>query len=76
MLPIQSYPVKDARKTICLDFNGVLDTYTGYRGPNFMYPPRPGVWSFLHMLHEDGFELIVCTAANIQKVKQWLTMHD
>ncbi len=68
-------PKVDGRKTIVLDFNGVLDTYTGWRGPDYMYQPRQGVEVFLSTLCSRGYKLIVLTASNIQKVKQWLCFH-
>lgn len=61
----------DAKKTICIDFNGVLDTYTGWQGPDFMYPPRPGLAEFLTKISKT-YKIVVLTSTNIQKVKQWL----
>jgi hypothetical protein len=66
----------DAKKTVCLDFNGVLDTYTGWHGPEFEYPPRPGVRDFLWQLSNYGFKIIICTASDIQKVKQWMMKYN
>lgn len=63
------------KKTVCLDFNGCLDTYVGWKGPNFMYPPRPGVELFLSNLCQLGYKLIICTAANIDMVNNWLVQN-
>ena|SRR5579871_1432217 len=45
-------------KTVCVDYNGVLDTYTGWRGPDYFYPPRKGAREFLQALNERGFRLV------------------
>lgn len=69
-------PKVDGRKTIVLDFNGVCDLYEGWKGPDFMYEPRPGLRDFLWRLTNAGFKVMVCTASNTQKVKQWFCKYD
>jgi len=63
-----------ARKTICIDFNGVLDTYKGWTGK--MYPPREGAKEFLKTLQELGYSVVVFTAAPAQSVAEWLDEHE
>ncbi|MFA5153784.1 MAG: hypothetical protein WC554_14580 [Clostridia bacterium] len=63
----------EARKTIYVDFNGVLDMYKGWKGSGHTYPMRPGTFEFLTKLHKMGYTIFVFTAADIAKVKQWLT---
>jgi hypothetical protein len=65
-------PKVDGRRTIAIDFNGVLDTYQGWNGSATSYPPRKGVEQFLNTLLVRGFKIIVYTASNIQEVAQWL----
>jgi hypothetical protein len=60
-------------KTICLDFNGVLDMYQGWKGPDYMYPMRPGAKEFLMKLNQLEYNVIVLTAtADRNKVWSWL----
>lgn len=61
-------------RTICVDFNGVLDTYAGFV-PGYMYPPRPGVDKFLAELSRD-YDVIILTASNALDVYLWLERHN
>jgi hypothetical protein len=58
-------------KTVCVDFNGVLDTYTGWRGPAFLYPPREGAGAFLSKLSER-YRVVVLTTFDAALVWEWL----
>lgn len=62
----------EARKTICIDFNGVLDMYQGWHRVGHEYPMRPNTKEFLQHLKDDGYTIIVFTAADVTRVKQWL----
>lgn len=66
----------DNRKTIVLDFNGVLDTYEGWKGETYMYPPREGVADFLKALRAMGFQLVIMSAANIVMIANWLKKYE
>lgn len=58
-------------KTICLDFNGVLDDYQGWAGGK-EYPPREGAKRFLECLNLGGFDVVILTAIDPEQVKAWL----
>lgn len=66
----------EARKTIYIDFNGVLDLYTGWKGQGHEYPLRPGTKEFLSKLCDCGYKIIVFTAADVVKVKQWIMRNE
>ncbi|HEY6842635.1 MAG TPA: hypothetical protein VI391_00575, partial [Thermoanaerobaculia bacterium] len=51
----------DERPIVCVDLNGVLDAYTGWRGPEHWDPPRAGATDFLQQLRGRGFRAIVHT---------------
>ncbi len=61
-------------RTVCVDFNGVLDMYTGWR-PDFMYPPREGVDDFLRRLNDMGFRVVILTAIDPECIREWLVKH-
>lgn len=61
-------------KTVCVDFNGVLDTYTGFK-PGYMYPPRAGAKEFLAELAKT-YDVIVLTAMDAVDVTNWLAFND
>lgn len=65
------------KPTVCVDFNGVLDTYAGWvkDGNGAEYPPRPGVQTFLEVLHQQ-YVVVVCTAIEPVHVIWWLSKHN
>lgn len=64
----------DGMKTVCVDFNGVLDTYRGYK-PGYMYPARPGVDRFLAELSKR-YRVVIFTVVDIYNVMQWLKEYN
>lgn len=47
------------KRIICLDFDGVVHSYTsGWKGPRVIPdPPMPGALQFMHRLLNDGFDV-------------------
>lgn len=66
----------ESRKTICIDFNGVLDMYTGWKGADYTYPIRAGAKEFLEELKRLGYKVVIWTAADENLVCQWLFDND
>ena len=62
---------KPKRLAVCVDFDGVLNDYEGWRGPNYMYSPRPGAREFLLELQENYFVIIFSTRS-IWNLREWL----
>lgn len=60
---------------VCVDLDGVLNQFDGWRGPDYFHPPRPGARDFLRQLHELGYEVIVFTVRWKPHVEQWLARH-
>jgi len=58
-------------KTVCVDLNGVLDQYTGWKGEGHMDPPRPGADRFLAELVED-YRVVILTTQPAERVWEWL----
>ena len=65
----------DPRPTVCVDLNGVLDLYTGWRGPEHWDQPRPGAEDFLRGLNEQGFRVVVFTTRWADDARAWLAEH-
>ena len=63
-------------RIVCVDFNGVLDTYQGWRGPAHFDGPRPGAREFLEGLATRGYAVVVFTTRYAPDVWQWLLSHD
>lgn len=57
---------------VCVDLDGVLNVYDGWRAPEFFHPPRPGAREFLRDLNEAGFEVIIFTVRYAPWVEKWL----
>ncbi len=64
-----------SEKTICVDLNGTLDTYTGWRGADYWYPPRSGADRFLRELRQRGYEVVVFTTRDPAAVWEWLRQY-
>ncbi|WP_024351055.1 HAD domain-containing protein [Aurantimonas coralicida] len=71
------------KKLICLDFDGVLHSYSsGWQGCDKIADgPVPGAMAFLRRLVEDGrFDVVVHSSrcsdpAGIEAIKKWLAKH-
>jgi hypothetical protein len=60
------------RLTVCLDLDGVLNLYDGWKGADFFHPPRPGVADFLRALNDRNYRVVVFTIRWPEHVEQWL----
>ena len=56
---------------VAVDFDGVLNRYTGWKGENKLFEPQSGVKYFLKKLNED-YDVVIFTCRNTEKVKKWL----
>ena len=61
-------------RTICLDFDGVLNTYTGYDGDN-LGQPKPGAKEFLETLSKE-YNIIIFSARRYTKIIRWLNQYN
>src|SRR5215204_2016665 len=61
---------EDAR-IACVDFNGVLDSFTGWKGPEHFDPPRAGAREFLLALRDRGYRVVIFTTRFDQDVWSW-----
>lgn len=63
------------RPIVCVDLNGVLDAYTGWKDPDHWDSPRPGAQAFLRALNDRGFDVVVFTTRHHAQVRRWLEEH-
>lgn len=59
---------------VCVDFDGVLNTYEGWKGPDYLYFPRPGVRGFIHRLQENYTVAIFSTRPE-DNLREWFEYH-
>lgn len=62
------------KPTIALDFDGVLNNYSGYDGDN-LGTPRHNVKKFLQVLHKD-FHIIIFSVRRFSLIIKWLVDND
>ena len=60
------------RPIICVDFDGVLNTYDRWVSPEYLHPMRPGAAQFLRELNESGYAVVVFTTRWHEWVRRWL----
>ncbi|MFN3324749.1 MAG: hypothetical protein ACK5AZ_14725 [Bryobacteraceae bacterium] len=60
---------------ICIDLDGVLNMYDGFRGGDYFHPPRPGAREFLEHLRNLGYEVVILTVRWGPYVESWLARH-
>jgi hypothetical protein len=63
-------------KTVCLDFDGVMNTYDGWMGPEYLFEPRQGLKEFLSKLNEAGFKIVVNSTRTAKSIYGWLDEHS
>lgn len=68
--------IQDVPKTIALDFDGVLNTYTGWDGPNNLFTPRENAKEFLQELRGNGYEVVIYSTREPKAILKWLREHD
>ena len=63
--------MNDFKKTILVDLDGVLNTYTGNFDENFIPPIRDGVFEFIKNLSAD-YKVIIFTSRNLLLASEWV----
>jgi cysteine desulfurase / selenocysteine lyase len=63
-------------RVICVDLNGVLDRFEGWKGDSHWDPPAPGAHEFLRTLREHDWRIVVFTARHYLGAQRWLAEHD
>lgn len=61
-----------ATPIVCVDLNGVLDQYTGWKDPKHWDPPRRGAARFLASLASAGFRVVIFTTRYPPDARRWL----
>jgi len=64
------------RRTIAVDFDGVISNYSGWQGADVLGSPRDDVKSALHALQSDGWKIIIHTTRGIESVRSYLLGAD
>ena len=62
----------DDKPIICVDLDGVLNEFDGWKGADFFHPPRSGAREFLEELNRKGYRVVVFTVRWGPHVESWL----
>ena len=62
----------DERLTVCVDLDGVLNTFDVWRGPEYFHSPRAGAHDFLRSLQAAGYRVVVFTVRWHAWAAEWL----
>lgn len=60
------------RRTIAVDFDGVIADYDGWRGVGVLGKPRSDVKECLNLLHSDGWKIIIHTTRGEKEISDYL----
>ena len=60
---------------VCVDLDGVLNDYDGWRGADYFHPPREGAREFLEGLSRSGYRVVVHTTRWAPHVWEWIRQH-
>lgn len=63
---------KKKPKHVCVDFDGVLAEYDGWKGPEILGNPKVGAKEFLEEINSLGMVVIVLTTREVNMVRSWL----
>lgn len=63
------------RRTIAVDFDGVIAEYDGWKGSGVLGLLRKDVIEALHELHAEGWKIVIHTTRGEQEVGSYLVHH-
>jgi hypothetical protein len=68
------------RKSVAIDFDGVLARYDGWKGPEHYGAPLPGALDFVRRLLGAGYHVVIFTtradcAQGIDRLEYWFKDH-
>ena len=67
--------MKNEYPVIAVDFDGVLNKYSGWKGENDLSVPQSSVKYFLEELNKD-YSVIIFTARDTDKVEEWFKKYE
>ncbi len=64
-----------SRRTIAVDFDGVIADYDGYQGPGVLGAPRGDVVAAMRTLAGEGWKIIIYTTRGETEIVAYLVQH-
>jgi hypothetical protein len=66
---------ESVRRTIAVDFDGVIAEYDGWKGKGVLGLPRKDVVEALHELRAEGWKIVIHTTRGEREVRPYLVRH-
>jgi phosphoglycolate phosphatase-like HAD superfamily hydrolase len=70
-----AHKLNNSRRTIAIDFDGVIAEYDGYRGRDALGEPRLDVREALRELRSEGWKIVVHTTRGEHEILAYLAHH-
>jgi len=71
-----AYQLNNSRRTIAVDFDGVIADYDGYKGPGVLGAPRMDVISAMRTLQDEGWKIVINTTRGEAEIVPFLQQHQ
>jgi hypothetical protein len=62
--------------TICFDFDGVLNTYDGWKGENELFKPREGAKEIIQELIDLDYRIAIYSTRDSEKLYDWWIKYE
>src|ERR1700745_2051795 len=66
---------ESVRRTIAVDFDGVIAEYDGWKGKGVLGLPRKDVVEALHELRAEGWKIVIHSTRGDKEVRPYLVRH-
>lgn len=70
-----AYKQSGSRRTIAVDFDGVIADYDGWKGRGVLGNPRADVKEVLATLQAEGWKIVVHTTRGQEEIRDYLVQH-
>jgi hydroxymethylpyrimidine pyrophosphatase-like HAD family hydrolase len=70
-----AYKQSGSRRTIAVDFDGVIADYDGWKGRGVLGEPRADVKEALATLHAEGWKIVIHTTRGQEEIRNYLMEH-
>ena len=70
-----AHMANNSRRTIAVDFDGVIAEYDGYKGAGVLGNPRPDVVEALRVLNGEGWKIVIHTTRGQKEIAAYLEQH-
>ena len=67
--------LNNSRRTIAVDFDGVIAEYDGWKGMGELGPPRADVREALRVLQAEGWKIVIYTTRGTEEIADYLVKH-